>query len=197
MAKNEDVLSKIGGMYIIYKLRWIILIGVIIIVVVIFSVKGELDNEYQQYGYTGFSDKIQYDEFTDEVIPKGEIENYNNDNKYITKSNGEIIYFGDIKKQLNAYEELQNNYAYIRSENIEKVKNICDVLFLNYFELPYSIDKILDGNSYLIHLKNFTANGIHYDDYSIGPAYEMKSIVKYLVKGIYRQQNGLEADYEN
>ena len=197
MAKNEDVLSKIGGMYIIYKLRWVILIGVIIIGVVIFSVKGELDNEYQQYGYTGFSDKIHYDEFTDEVIPKGEIETYNNDNKYITKSNGEIIYFGDIKKQLNAYEELQNNYAYIRSENIEKVKNICNVLFLNYFELLYSIDKIPDGNSYLIHLKKFTANGIHYDDYSIGTAYEMKSIVKYLIKGIYRQQNGLEADYGN
>ena len=83
MAKNEDVLSKIGGMYIIYILRWVILIGIIIIVVVIFSVKGELDNEYQQYGYTGFSDKIHYDEFTDEVIPKGEIENYNNDNKYV------------------------------------------------------------------------------------------------------------------
>ena len=195
MAKNEDVLSKIGGMYIIYKLRWVILIGIIIIVVVIFSVKGELDNEYQQYGYTGFSDKIHYDEFTDEVIPKGEIETYNNDNKYITKSNGEIICFGDIKKQLNAYEELQENYMFIKPENVEQSKAICDVLFTSYFELPYSIDKTSDGNSYLIHLKDFTANGMHYDDYSIGPAYEMRSTIKYLVKGIYREQNGLEADY--
>lgn len=39
-------------------------------VIIILSVKGDLDNEYQQYGYTGFSDNIKYDEWTDEIIPK-------------------------------------------------------------------------------------------------------------------------------
>ena len=196
MSKNEDILSQIGGVYIIYKLRWIILIAIIIIGIVIFSVKGELDQEYQQYGYTGFSDNIKYDEWTDEIIPKEEIETYNNDNKYIIKSNGEKVCFADIKEQINAYEDLQKNYAFIKAENVAQVKNICDVLFSNYFELAYSIDKISDGNSYLIHVKDFTANGKHYDDYSIGPAFEMSNIVKYLVKGIYREQNGLEADYD-
>ncbi len=195
MSKNNGILSQIGGMYIVYKLRWIILIGIIILAVIIFSVKGELDSEYQQYGYTGFNDNIKYDEWTDEIIPKDEIEIYNNDNKYITKSNGEKVYFADIKEQLDAYEKLQDNYAFIKPENVAQAKNICDVLFLNYFELPYSIDKTSNGNSYLIHLKDFTANGMHYDDYSIGPAYEMRNIIKYLVKGIYREQNGLEADY--
>lgn len=195
MSKNKDILSQIGGIYILYKLRWIILIGIIILAIIILSVKVDLDNEYQQYGYAGFNDNIEYDEWTDEVIPKDEISTYNNDNKYITKSNGEKVYFADIKEQLNAYEELQDNYAFIKPENVEQAKSICDVLFLNYFELSYSIDKTSDGNSYLIHLKDFTANGMHYDDYSIGPAYEMKNIIKYLVKGIYREQNGLEADY--
>ena len=195
MSKNKDILSQIGGIYILYKLRWIILIGIIILTIIILSVKVDLDNEYQQYGYAGFNDNIEYDEWTDEVIPKDEISTYNNDNKYITKSNGEKVYFADIKEQLNAYEELQDNYAFIKPENVEQAKSICDVLFLNYFELSYSIDKTSDGNSYLIHLKDFTANGMHYDDYSIGPAYEMKNIIKYLVKGIYREQNGLEADY--
>lgn len=195
MSKKKDILSQIGGMYILYKLRWIILIGIIILAVIIFSVKGELDNEYQQYGYSGFSDNIKHDEWTDEIIPKSEIDTYNNDNKYITKSNGEKVYFADIKKQLNAYEKLQENHAFIKQEKIEQVKNICDILFSNYFELDYSIDKISDGNSYLIHLKDFTANGMHYDDYSIGPTFEIRNIIKYLVKGIYREQNGLEADY--
>ena len=195
MSKNNDILSQIGGMYILYKLRWVIIIGIIILTIIVFSVKGDLDKEYQQYGYTGFSDNIKYDEWTDEVIPKDEISTYNNDNKYIIKSNGEKVYFVNIKDQLNAYEKLQGNYAFIKEEKAEQVKNICDILFSDYFEIEYSIDKISDGNSYLIHLKNFTANGMHYDDYSIGAAYEMINIIKYLVKGIYREQNGLEADY--
>ena len=73
MSKNDDILSQIGGMYILYKLRWVILIGIIIFGVVIFFVNGDLDNEYQQYGYNGFSDNIKYDEWTDEIIPKNKI----------------------------------------------------------------------------------------------------------------------------
>ena len=64
MSKSDDALSQIGGIYILYKLRWLILIGIIIFVIIILSVKGDLDNEYQQYGYTGFSDNIKYDEWT-------------------------------------------------------------------------------------------------------------------------------------
>ncbi len=195
MSKNNDVLSQIGGIYILYKLRWIILIGIVILLVIIFSVKRELDNEYQEYGYTGFSDNIKYDEWTDEVIPKSEIETYSNDDKYITKSSGEKVYFSDIKKQLEAYEELQGNYAYIKEESVTQAKEICDELFSDYFELTYSIEKVSDISSYEIHIKDFTANGMYYNDYEIGASYKMKNIVKYLVKGIYREQNGLEADY--
>ena len=84
--------------YILYKFRWVIFIGIISFVAIIFSVKEALDKEYQQYGYTGFSDNIKYDEWTDEVLPKDEISTYNNDNKYIAKSTGEKVYFLDIKK---------------------------------------------------------------------------------------------------
>ena len=86
---------------------------------VIFFVNGDLDNEYQQYGYNGFSDNIKYDEWTDEIIPKNKIETYNNDNKYITKSNGDKVYFADIKQQLTAYEELQGDYAFIKADNVD------------------------------------------------------------------------------
>lgn len=84
---------------------------------------------------------------------------------------------------------------YISPEKIEQVRSICNKLFLDYFELDFSIDADLNNTSYEIHLKNFTANGSHYDDYRIGVASDMRYIVKYLVKGIYREQNGLEAEY--
>ncbi len=194
-GKKGGILSQIGEIYILYKLRWIILLGIIIFGIVILCVNNDLDNEYQQYGYSGFSDNIKYDEWTDEIIPKNEIETYNNDNKYITKSNGDKVYFADIKKQLKAYEELQGNYAFIQANKIDKIKSICDLLLANYFELNYTIDKIPDTTSYQIHLNNFTANGIYYENYSIGSYGDMRSIIKYLVKGIYREQNNLEADY--
>ena len=109
MSKGNNILSSIGGIYILYKLRWVILVGIILFGVITFSAKGDLDKEYQQYGYTGFSDNIKYDEWTNEIIPKNEIGTYNNDNKYITKNNGDKVYFADIKEQLNEYEKLQGN----------------------------------------------------------------------------------------
>lgn len=48
---------------------------------------------------------------------------------------------------------------------------------------------------YEIHLKDFTANGIYHVDYEVGSIGDVRSIVKYLVKGIYREQNNLEEDY--
>lgn len=46
MSKGSDILSQIGGMYILYKLRWVIFIGIVIFAVIVFSVKGDLDKEY-------------------------------------------------------------------------------------------------------------------------------------------------------
>lgn len=135
MSKNKSTLSQLGEMDIVYKLRWFILIGIIIFVSIIIIVKTNMDNEYQKYGYTGFSDNIKYDEWTNEIIPKNEIQTYNNDMKYITKSNGEKVYFADIKAQLNAYEKLQENYASINQENLEQVKNICDTIIISYQSL--------------------------------------------------------------
>lgn len=195
MSKNKSTLSQLGEMDIVYKLRWFILIGIIIFVSIIIIVKTNMDNEYQKYGYTGFSDNIKYDEWTNEIIPKNEIQTYNNDMKYITKSNGEKVYFADIKAQLNAYEKLQENYASINQENLEQVKNICDTIFSNYFEMQYTIEKNSSGTSYIIYLRDFTANGKYYNSYRISAGYEMMRIIKYLVKGVYREQNGLEPDY--
>ena len=120
MGKSNDILETIGELYLLYKLKGLILIGIIFFLVVYFITQPKLDKKYQEYGYTGWLDKIKYDEFTDEIIPKSEIETYNNDSKYITKSNGEKIYFSQIKEQRSAYQQVQGSSAFIPEKRIEQ-----------------------------------------------------------------------------
>lgn len=197
MGKNNDILDAIGEIYLLYKFKWIIVIGIIFFLAVFFMTKPDLDKEYQEYGYFGWLDKIKYDEFTDEIIPKSEIETYNNDSKYIIKSNGEKVYFSQIKAQRMAYEQVQGTYAFIAKKRVEQVRNICNILLTDYFELNYTIEKVKDLDSYQIHIRDITINGIYHEDYEIGSISDMERFIKYLVKGIYREQNGLEAQYGN
>ena len=61
MSKNNDFLSQIGEIFILYKLRWVILFGIIVLIAIFLIVSPQVDKEYQQYGYTGLSDNIKYD----------------------------------------------------------------------------------------------------------------------------------------
>lgn len=197
MGKSKSLLDEAFEVYVLYKCRWVIIIGIILLLVAGFKASKELDKKYQEYGYSGFEDDIEYDEFTDEIIPKAEIETYNNDNKYITKSNGEKVYFSQIKEQKNAYERVQGSYAFISEQSIEEVRSICDILLVNYFEKNYTIEKVPETIFYIIHVRDITINGIYHEDFEIGSESEMQRFVKYLVKGIYREQNNLEPDYGN
>ena len=72
MSKNNDVLSQLGSAWIIYKLRWLIIIGLIIFVAIFFVINHDMNEEYQKYGYSSWTDNIKYDEWTGEIIPKSE-----------------------------------------------------------------------------------------------------------------------------
>ena len=45
MSKNKSTLSQLGEMYIVYKLRWFILIGIIIFVSIIIIVKTNMEKK--------------------------------------------------------------------------------------------------------------------------------------------------------
>ena len=198
---TSDLLHRVlthinSGIRIRSTLTLIVIAFIILLAFLIHRSNKEFDKEYQEYGYTGFFDKIHYDEWTGEVIPKAQIDTYNNRYKFITNSYGTVFFF-EIKSKVDDYEKLQGPYAFIDEEKLDEVNYICTVLFDYYFEIGYSIEPIeSDEHLYRVHLKNFTANGTKYDDYAFCSSDGLRYIVKCLVKGIYREQNHLEPAYD-
>lgn len=65
-------------------------------------------------------DHIEYDSWTDEIIPKQEISTYSNDEKYITNSKGEEIKFSKIKEEIERFREVQGDYASFSKNKVKK-----------------------------------------------------------------------------
>lgn len=194
---KKNLLEQIGDVLLLYQFRWIILIGIILLGVAIFSLSKSMDKEYQQYGYSGFFDNIKYDEWTDEVIPKDKINSPTIKEKSITTPDGSNISEKELEYYVEEYRKVQDSYRYLTEERKNKVKSLVNMLFGKMFKIDYSFEKIPSDETYIIHLKNFDANGIHYEDYEIGATSDFENILKLLFKGMYREQNGLKPDYGN
>lgn len=147
-------------------------------------VSPEVDKEYQKYGYTDYTDNIKYDTWTGEIIPKQKIDTFNNDNKYITNSKEEKIYFSQMKELISKFGEIQGNYASFKKEKIEIIDNICNTLLKEYLDLNYEI--INWGSSpdnYVLQIRGEYENS-YYSEIS-NPA-ELEGLVKEVVKDKYR-----------
>lgn len=184
--------DSVCNFILLYKLRFIILAIVIILGVIIFNVQKDLDNEYRQYGYTGFFDNIKYDDWTKEVIPKDEISSYNNDNKFIVNSKGETVYFYQLKQKIEEYRNVQGQYAYLTDERKSKVEGVCDTLLRNFLNIDYEFKLCENMGAYEICLKSCIVNGKDRSGYCFGSSSDLESLVKEFVRGVYREQNGLE-----
>lgn len=159
--------------------------------ILIFKIEMDLYEENKKYGYYGFWDNVEYDTWTDEIIPKQEIDTYNNDDKYITNSKGKKIYFKQIKELLKQYKELQGNYWGIKKDKLEKVTNIDNILIKDYLDLDYEVKKIDGpGDMYKLEIKGEYANSYYRD---ISSASYLEGLVKEVVKAKYREQNNLKA----
>lgn len=146
--------------------------------------------ERKKYGYSRFWENEEYDTWTGEIIPKQEIDTYNNDDKYIINSNGEEIKFKQIKELLNQYKEIQGNYGNIRKNKLDKVTNICDILIKDYLDLDYEVEKFEDSsNMYKLKMKGEYEN-TYYND--ISSASSLERLVREVVGKKYREQNNLE-----
>lgn len=156
--------------------------------ILIFKIEMDLYEENKKYG---FWDNVEYDTWTDEIIPKQEIDTYNNDDKYITNSKGQKIYFKQIKELLKQYKELQGNYWGIKKDKLEKVTNIDNILIKDYLDLDYEVKKIDGpGDMYKLEIKGEYANSYYRD---ISSASYLNGLVKEVVKAKYRGQNNLKA----
>ena len=165
---NKSFLEQIGEIFLLYKLRWIILIGIILVGIIIFSLSKSMDKKYQQYGYSGFFDNIKYDEWTDEVIPKDKINSSTIKYKSITTQDGSIVSEKELEYYVEEYRKVQDSYGYLTEERKSQVESLINMLFGLMFKIDYSFEKTSTNTSYTIHLKNFDANGIYYDDMKLG-----------------------------
>ena len=191
MSKNSNLFSDIGTAYIIYKLRWIIVIGIILFGSIFFFMKRDIDNDYKKYGYTGIMDNIKYDEWTGEIIPKTEINTHTSDNKYITNSKGNKITVAQIEDLLKQYGEIQGSYASFNESKKDSLDNICNILLREYLDLNYEIKHFGDENS---KCYRFQIIGDYEDNYYswISSPSDLRGLVKEVFKDKYCKQNGID-----
>lgn len=191
MPKNNDILSQLGGTYIIYKLRWLILIGIILFVGIFFFVNNDLDKEYQQYGYTGWTDNIKYDEWTEEIIPKSEIDTYTSASKFITNSKGNKITVSQIEELVKQYGEIQGSYMSFNKTKKDSLDNICNTLLREYLDLDYEIKPFGEANS---SNYRFQIIGDFEDNYysNFSTPSDLKSLSKEVFKYKYKKENNIK-----
>lgn len=191
MSKNTDVFSQLGEAWIIYKLRWLILIGIIIFVAMFFIINHDMDKEYQKYGYTSWTDNIKYDEWTGEIIPKSEIETYSSNSKYITNSKGNRITVIQIEELVKQYGEIQGSYASFNESKKDSLDNICNTLLREYLDLNYEIRPFgeLSSHNYRFQIVgDYESN--YYSDFST-PS-DLRSLTKEVFKDKYEKENNIK-----
>lgn len=191
MSNNKDLLSQIGEAFLLCKLRWVILAGIIFFVAIYFIVSPQVDKEYQQYGYTGLSDNIKYDEFTGEIIPKEQIATYDNSDKFIINSKGNKITVAQIEELVKQYSEIQGSYASFNETKKDSLDNICNSLLREYLDLDYEIRPFGGENSHNYRfyiVRDYSEN--YYSDFST-PS-DLRSLSKEVFKDKYCKQNGID-----
>lgn len=191
MLKNKNWLSKFSKFYIVYELRGIIVVCLIVIGIFAFSESKRLDKKYQQYGYSGHMDNIQYDNWTGEIIPKYKIETYSNDDKYIVNLKGEKVSFKQIRDLIEQYRIVQGNNAFVKEENLNELTSICDMLLKKYLDLDYKVIKSDNPN---MNEYRFKVSGKYEDSYynEFTSTPYLEGLVRTVVKELYRSQNNLD-----
>lgn len=190
MSKNS-LFSQIGGAYIIYKLRWLIIIGIIILVSGFFIIDHNMNEKYQKYGYSSWNENIKYDEWTGEIIPKNEIEIHTSNNKYITNSKGNRITVFQIEELVKQYGTIQGSYASFNESKKVSLDNICNTLLREYLDLNYIIEPFGEER---LHNYRFKIVGDYENNYyaDFSTPSDLRSLSKEVFKDKYSKENNIE-----
>ena len=191
MSKNNDILSKLGSAWIIYKLRWLIVIGIILFIVIFVIINHDMNKEYQQYGYSSWTDNIKYDEWTGEIIPKAEINTHTSMSKYITNSKGNEITVAQIEELVKQYGEIQGSYASFNESKKESLDSICNTLLREYLDLDYEIKPFGEASS---HNYRFQIVGDYSENYysNFSTPSDLRSLSKEVFKDKYKKENSIK-----
>lgn len=191
MSKNNDILSKLGSAWIIYKLRWLIVIGIVLFIVIFVVINHDMNKEYQQYGYSSWTDNIKYDEWTGEIIPKAEINTHTSMSKYITNSKGNKITVNQIEDLVKQYGEIQGSYASFNESKKESLDSICNILLREYLDLDYEIKPFGEASS---HNYRFQIVGDYSENYysNFSTPSDLRSLSKEVFIDKYKKENNLK-----
>lgn len=191
MSKNNDFFSQLGEAWIIYKLRWLIVIGIIIFITAFFIIDHDMNKEYKQYGYSSWTDNIKYDEWTGEIIPKAEINTHTSMSKYITNSKGNKITVNQIEDLVKQYGEIQGSYMSFNENKKDSLDSICNTLLRDYLDLNYEIKPFGESNS---HSYRFHIIGDYEDNYysDFSTPSDLRSLSKEVFKDKYKKENNIK-----
>lgn len=189
MSKN-NIFSQIGQAYIIYKLRWLIIIGIIMLVAMFFVIDNDMNEKYKKYGYSSWTE-LKYDEWTGEIVPKKDIENYTSNNKYITNSKGIKITVAQIEELVKQYGAIQGSYASFNERQKDSLDNICNTLLREYLDLNYIIEPFGEER---LHNYRFKIVGDYENNYyaDFSTPSDLRSLSKEVFKDKYSKQNKIE-----
>lgn len=123
----------------------IIIVITIILVIGYFMFAKPVYEEYERLGYKSGETAI-IDPMTGNIIPKNEIDTYNNDRVELITDYGEIVHLGEIKLILENMKNSIGGSGQIKDKKTLKEK--CDILFTKYLSVEYEIKDnqlIIDG----------------------------------------------------
>ena len=191
MSKSNDLFSQLGEAWIIYKLRWLIVIGIVLFIVIFVVINHDMNKEYQQYGYSSWTDNIKYDEWTGEIIPKAEINTHTSMSKYITNSKGNEITVAQIEELVKQYGEIQGSYASFNESKKESLDSICNILLREYLDLDYEIKPFGEASS---HNYRFQIVGDYSENYysNFSTPSDLRSLSKEVFIDKYKKENNLK-----
>jgi hypothetical protein len=189
MSFNKDwnFLSKIGALRIKWKVitMKLTILAIIAFIALLVGVYIVPNAKYKQYGYTGANDNIVYDEYTGEIVPKNEIDTYDNSKKYIVNSKGEKVTIKEIKAILAGYKSIQGDTKYISEENKDAIDGVCNTLFKKFLDVNYEIQQA-GKYRYQIHI---IGKYEKYSRFNISTYSEVEDIVKIIVKDKYKPED--------
>lgn len=168
----KKIIDSIFNAYLIYKLMPIIIIIIILLVIGYFKFAKPVYDDHESYGYSTF-ETARIDPMTGEIIPKSQINNYDNSNKTILDVNGNEISFAYINRLRDSI------CSYIKGagiiENEELLTGACQLLLKDRLGVDFEIKE----------------NNLYINNVWISSALNCRDTINTIVKGMYREQNGL------
>ncbi len=124
----------------------LIIIALIIFTIGYFVFAKPLNDKYKELGYKA-GETAFIDPMTGNIIPKNELETYDNGRIELITEDGETVYLGEIKLILEEMKKLIGGSGEIKDK--EKLKGECDILLTKYLSVEYEIrddELFIDGN---------------------------------------------------